>query len=111
MAILCAVAASFIIVINAVFLQSGAHPAPFFANPTALAQPVENRQTMAAAAAQKPPEAAPVRQIGISSQMPQTAAARRNDPIADLIGSSVGPPAAPSARVAAVQRVLAEFVY
>ncbi len=110
-AILCAVAASSIIVINAVFLQSGAHPAPFFANPTALVQPVENRPTMPAAPAQKSSEAVPVRQIVIGSQMPQTAAARRNDPIADLIGSSIGSPAAPSARVAAVQRVLAEFVY
>jgi Putative peptidoglycan binding domain len=111
MAILCAVAASFIIVINAVFLQSGVHPAPFFANPTALMQPVENRPTVAGAPVQKSSETAPVRQTVISSQMPQTAAGRRNDPIADLIRSSASSLVAPSARVAGVQRVLAEFVY
>lgn len=42
-AILCAVAACAIIVVNAMFLQSGSHPAPFFRNPapakSALARP------------------------------------------------------------------------
>jgi Putative peptidoglycan binding domain len=112
MAILCAAAASVIIVVNAAFLQSSAHPARFFVNPNALVQPVENRPTASASAlAQRPTEAAPVRQIVISSRMPQTAAPRRSDPIADLIGSSTGSSAGPSTRVAAVQRALAEFGY
>jgi hypothetical protein len=112
MAILCAAAGSVIIVVNAAFLQSSAHPAPFFVNPRALVQPVDNRPNVSAAALpQRPPEAAPARQTVISSQVRQTAAPRRNDPIADLIGSSAGSSAGPSTRVAAVQRVLAEFGY
>jgi hypothetical protein len=79
-AILAAVAASLVIVINAVFLQSGAHPAPFFANPT------------------KPP----VRAIQLPSKTPTLiAAVRHNDPIADLIG--------PSPRIAALQQALSDF--
>lgn len=35
-AMLAAVSASVVIVVNAVFLQSGSHPAPFFANPARL---------------------------------------------------------------------------
>lgn len=108
MAVLCAAAAIAMIVVNAVFLQSSAHPAPFFVNPNALVQAAENRPTGAASVlAQTPPETAHVRQIVISPQMPRTAAPRRNDPIADLIGSSAGP----SPRVAAVQRALADFGY
>jgi hypothetical protein len=112
MAVLCAAAAIAIIVVNAVFLQSSAHPAPFFVNPNALVQAAENRPTGSASTlAQRPPEAAPVRQIVISPQMPHAAAPRRNDPIADLIGSSAGSSTGPSPRVAAVQRTLADFGY
>jgi Putative peptidoglycan binding domain len=112
MAILCAAAVSIVIVVNAAFLQSSAHPAPFFVNPRALVQPVDSRPTVSAPAfPQRPPEAAPVRQTVISSEVRQTAVPRRNDPIANLIGSSAGSSAGPSTRVAAVQRALAEFGY
>lgn len=109
LAILSAGAACFVIVINAVFLQTGSHPAPFFANPArpqaidtsptsatgapAIAQPRHSEAT----AAVRPP--VPAR--------PQASAVRRNDPIAELIGSSIGSPS----RVLAVQRALAEFGY
>jgi peptidoglycan hydrolase-like protein with peptidoglycan-binding domain len=94
-AILAAAAASLIIVVNAVFLQSGPHPSPFFANSKSL-QVMENNSPKAAApTASLRPAAATV--------VPQPIAARRNDPIAELIG--------PSSRIAAVQRALAEFGY
>jgi hypothetical protein len=114
-AILCASAASLIIIVNAVFLQSGPHPAPFFANPTGLPQVVDNRPTASVPPAprsleMKPPEktveAAPARPAPVL-RTPQAPSARRNDPIGDLIGSS----ATSSLRIAAVQRALAEFGY
>jgi Putative peptidoglycan binding domain len=121
-AILCAAAASLIIVVNAVFLQSGPHPAPFFANPTTLPQLTDNhptatvtavprssletRSSLEARPSEKPVEAMPTRPMP-ASRPPQPPAARRNDPIGDLIGASV----TPSSRIAAVQRVLSDFGY
>ncbi len=100
LAMLGAGALSLLIVVNAVFLQSGAHPAPFFANPTpppATARPHT---------ALKPAALAPTARVPVSARA-QTAAARRNDPIAELISAFVGS----SSRVSAVQRVLSEFGY
>jgi Putative peptidoglycan binding domain len=116
-AILCASAASLIIIVNAVFLQSGQHPAPFFANPTAVPPPAaDNRPTstvtLVPKAAEtrtldKPAEAAPARPAQASRTPPAPPPLRRNDPIGDLIGSS----AALSSRIAAVQRALSDFGY
>lgn len=103
-AILAAAAASLIIVVNAVFLQSGPHPAPFFANPASPPRPAEGRAD-APVIPVKPPEAPAHPAAG--QRTPQPASLRHNDPIADLIGSSIGSPA----RVVAVQRVLSEFGY
>jgi hypothetical protein len=105
-AILGAMAATILIVVNAVFLQSGARPAPFVANPT-LQKPAD--------AAPKPAEQTGPRIIDMSAthtvtapRPPQTVpmpvpSPRRNDPIADLIG--------PSPRIMAVQRVLSNYGY
>jgi hypothetical protein len=102
-AILGATAATILIVVNAVFLQSGARPAPFVANPTVQKQ---------ADAAPKPAEQTGPRIIDMSAThtvvRPQTVpmpvpSPRRNDPIADLIG--------PSPRILAVQRVLSNYGY
>jgi|SRR5579872_2187560 len=109
MAILCASAAGLIIIVNAVFLQSGSHPAPFFANPTRLPQKFNERFTGSGSApagpATRSPEAASMRpaQTAHGAQ----AIARHNDPIADLIAASAASPA----RIMAVQRVLSEFGY
>jgi alpha-beta hydrolase superfamily lysophospholipase len=92
-ALLAAVAVSLIIVVNAMFLQSGMHPAPFFTNPKAPqlaggpgpAEPTSSARPAATAAT------------------PQPAAMRRDDAIADLIG--------PSPRIAAVQRALSDYGY
>jgi len=93
-AIFGAAAASILIVVNALFLQSGSRPAPFFAPPKPqVATGVASSRTDAIVAA-RPLAAVPV---------PQPVAARRDDPIADLIG--------PSPRIAAVQRVLSDYGY
>jgi hypothetical protein len=94
-AILAAAAVSMIIVVNAIYLQSGSHPAPFFAPPKP--SPVVTNSVP------KPAEpSAPVRPV-VTAMAPQPVAIRRNDPIADLI--------APSPRTAAVQRALSDYGY
>jgi len=105
-AILGAMAASLVIVVNAVFLQAGARPAPFFANPAAAPQAAESRPNLAAMNPPKPAEAPPARNV-VAERSLQPVAARRNDPIGDLIGSSVST----SLRVVAVKRVLSAFGY
>ncbi len=85
-AIIGAAAASLIIIVNAVFLQSGSQRAPFVANPTASPQLAESRSEI-------PPSMATLSDTAhapSTQRTPMTAAARRDDPIADLIGSSVG---------------------
>ncbi len=92
-AIIAAGATALVIVINAMFLQSSMQAPPFF----------DTRSPGAKGDALKPANTgSPARPIA-SSPPPQPAAARRNDAIAELIG--------PSPRIAAVQRVLAEFGY
>ncbi len=99
---------SLIIVVNAVFLQTGSHPAPFFANskPVQATGDIGPRAVVIGPAPSAPPAqaapaaAAPSRPAAAPAQ---PVAARRNDPIADLI--------APSSRVIAVQRVLSDYGY
>jgi hypothetical protein len=137
-AILCAGAASLIIVVNAIFLQSGVHPAPFFANPTAAMpghrlsalSPIppapgasaQNLPAQSPAAPGSPSTRAPDRVIDMAparaapaAKTQAAASARRNDPIGDLIGSSAAPSSTASvgssARITAVQRALSEFGY
>jgi Putative peptidoglycan binding domain len=115
LAILGAVAACIVIVVNAVFLQKGSHPAPFFANPIRPPQAIDIAPTAATTATTAPATAlAPPRPAEATAAVrapavprPQAPAARRSDPIAELIGASVGSPA----RVLAVQRALSEFGY
>jgi Putative peptidoglycan binding domain len=111
-ALVTAAALSTIVVVNAVFLQTGSRSAPYFAPPAATLGNVgagsSTGTTIAAAkgdrSAEKPFEqtVAP-RLIAPGAPQPQPVAARRDDPIADLI--------APSPRVAAVQRALSEYGY
>lgn len=93
-AILMAAAASLIIVVNALFLQSGSHPAPFLANPRPP-QIIGGELPRSSAMVPGRPAA--------SAMTPMPVAVRHDDPIADLIG--------PSPRIAAVQRVLSEYGY
>jgi hypothetical protein len=125
-AILCAGAASLIIVVNAIFLQSGVHPAPFFANPTAQTsgnrftalspiQPPPNSQSSTPGSARPPDrviDLAPARPAP-AARTQATTSARHNDPIGDLIGAAPSSTASvgSSARIVSVQRVLSEFGY
>ena len=85
-AIIGAAAANLIIIVNAVFLQSGSQRAPFVANPTAPSPLAESRSDLPTSnSAQNDAARAP-----ISQRTPAPATARRDDPIADLIGSSIG---------------------
>jgi hypothetical protein len=96
-----AVAASLIIVVNAVFLQSRSSFAPFVANPTQQPQVAENRP----AAANKSAEASARPTTG-ARPLP-AASAQRNDPIAQLINTSIDSPS----RIMAVQHALSNFGY
>ena len=108
MAIFAAAAASLIVIFNAVFLQSGPRPAPFIANPVSQPPAVASSPHVAAA-----PTLVSKSAEGVSTRphagqpSAQPVSTRHNDPIGDLIGSSIGP----SSRVMAVQRVLSAFGY
>jgi hypothetical protein len=113
-ALLTAAALSTIVVVNAVFLQTGSRSAPYFAPPAATSSKVSAGSSASAAtaaakgdrSAEKPVEQTTTPRLiapGVVTPQPQTVAARRDDPIADLI--------APSPRVAAVQRALSEYGY
>ena len=92
-AIITAIVTSLIIIINAVVLQHGAHPAPFFATPAPAARDAP-LGTIAPPLARVAPTPRP-----LSSEI----IARPNDPIAQLIGMS--------SRVMAVQRTLSAYGY
>jgi len=110
LAVFGAAAAALVIVVNAVFMQAGAKPAPFVAAPGAIqvqAKPVMQGTLKSADLAPPRAAAAPVLQqamaVPMPVPMPVRAPSRRNDPIADLIG--------PSPRIQAVQRTLSEYGY
>jgi hypothetical protein len=108
-AVLAAGAASLIIIVNAVFLQSGPRQGPFIANPASQPPGVAGPTSAATApiaAASKPADRISAHQLG-RPPTAQPTSARHNDPIGDLIGASIGP----SSRVMAVQRVLSAFGY
>jgi len=85
-AILGAAAASLIIIINAVFLQSGSQRGPFVANVPPPPQVAESRSQIAPSV----PGTGDALRAPVSQQTALPVAGRRNDPIADLIGASVG---------------------
>jgi hypothetical protein len=85
-AILGAAAASLIIIVNAVFLQSGSQRGPFVANLPARPQAAESRSQIAPSG----PGTGDALHAPVSQQAPLPVAARRNDPIGDLIGASAG---------------------
>jgi Putative peptidoglycan binding domain len=103
-AILAAIGGSFIVIVNAAFLQSGMHPLPAFE--TTL-KPLDRRSDSLKPIASKPAtaggQAHPVAASNVSLPEKPTSPARRNDPIADLIN--------PAARIAAMQRALSEYGY
>jgi len=107
LALISAAATSLAIVVNAVFLQKGSHPAPFFGNPSRLPQAADNRSGAASTSTQRPSDALIPARSFADAHTPQVIAVRRNDPIAELIGSSISS----SSRVRAAQRLLSEYGY
>jgi hypothetical protein len=92
-AIIAAVATAFVIIVNAIFLQSSTHAPPFF----------DAKSSTAKSDSLKPfITGTPTRPLA-TSPVPLPVAAPRNDAITELIG--------PSPRIAAVQRALAEYGY
>jgi hypothetical protein len=94
-ALLIALVTSLIIIVNALVLQSGAHPAPFFAAPVPPAP--------AAGAAKGTAALPPVHASATAHPLSSEVAARPNDPIAQFIGMS--------SRIMAVQRALSDYGY
>ena len=102
-AVLAAVGASSIVIVNAMFLQSGVHPMPAFETTLKFADGRSDplKPIPKPALTGGPAHPAPA-SIALPPEKPASLA-RRSDPIADLIG--------PSARIAAVQRALSEYGY
>ncbi len=107
LAIVGAVAASLIIVVNALFLQSHARSAPFVANPTVRPQTADSRSAAPATAGPSTMDVGAARPAVGMRTTPQPVSAHRHDPIAELISASIPAPS----RVIAVQRVLSDFGY
>jgi Putative peptidoglycan binding domain len=112
-AILLGTAMSAVIVVNALYLQTGSRSAPYFTPPVAVPTPavgsLSATQTTAQAAgttAAKPAEQIiAARPVAGGAVAAQPVSARRDDPIADLIAPQ------PSPKVTAVQRALSEYGY
>jgi Putative peptidoglycan binding domain len=108
-ALAAAAALSTIVVVNAVFLQTGSRSAPYFVPPGAAsygtASSAANSASRSFEQGVTPRLIAPGIVTPQPQPQPQPVSARRDDPIADLIAPS------PSPRVAAVQRALSEYGY
>jgi hypothetical protein len=112
LAVFVATALSVAIIVNALFLQSGSHPAPFFANPAPSPAAADIRSALGNAPLGSAPwprqvDPAPTAHLPANTHTTQPASTRHGDPIADLIGSYIGS----TARVTAVQRILSQYGY
>jgi hypothetical protein len=121
-----ALAGAAAIVANALFLQTGPHPAPIFANPVRLAVVAESTNSVSPALPRPRPAefdrpdtdahtvpTTNAKQVAAAKPAAAPAAVpARRDAIAELLDPSVRPPAnIPPNRLAGVQRALAEFGY
>ena len=109
-AILLGTAMSAVIVVNALYLQTGSRSAPYFTPPVASASapagaPVGATQATGTTAARPAEQDIAARPVAGAAIAAQPVSARRDDPIADLIAPQ------PSPRVTAVQRALSEYGY
>lgn len=100
-AIIAAIATAFVIVVNAIFLQSSTHAPPLLDAKSSAAKSDSLKPLITGTPAR--PLATATATVPVPVPAPQPIAVRRNDAIAELIG--------PSPRIAAVQRALAEFGY
>lgn len=118
-AVVVAVAMSAVVVVNALYLQSGSRSARYFTPPLVAAPgsagSAASRATQVTAqisaqvtgttAARTSEQTIAAHPIANAAMAPQPVSARRDDPIADLIAPQ------PSPRVTAVQRALSEYGY
>jgi hypothetical protein len=115
-AILLGAVMSAVIVVNALYLQTGSRSAPYFTPPVAASAPAGAPLSVAQASAQIGAQATgttaakPAEQIIATRPVggaiaAQPVSVRRDDPIADLIAPQ------PSPKVTAVQRALSEYGY
>ena len=103
-----AVVAVLAIVVNALFLQAGRHPAPMFASP--VTRPLTSAPPKVAAVATEAVSLLPKpRPSDADAQVDE--APKSDDPVGHLVRATSTPPAASSSRVAAVQRALTDFGY
>jgi Putative peptidoglycan binding domain len=119
-ALLVATSLSGVIVVNALYLQTGSRSAPYFTPPVASAsRPAvatasgsagatqATAQVTGTTASKQAEQIIATRPVASAAIAPQPVSARRgDDPIADLIA-----PPQPSPRVTAVQRALSEYGY
>ena len=98
-------AASVVIIANAVFLQIGPHPTPFFANPTTPPQAADGRSTLCGGHARSPRKHSPPPVSPPANTAGHLGATQRSDRRSDRVGHRH------AGRVMAVQRVLSEFGY
>lgn len=101
LAIFTAFAASLIIVVNALFFQSGPHPSPFSIDPAPLSSALDNVRPKPVEPAPPLPPPAP-HSVEVTRTTPPVSS-RRSDPIAQLIGQS--------SQILAVQRALSQYGY
>jgi hypothetical protein len=104
LAIFTAFAASLIIVVNALFFQSGPHPSPFSINPAPLSSAVDEvpPKPLQPPSAQSPAPLGATHNVEVTRTTPPVPS-RRNDPIAQLIGQT--------SQIVAVQRALSQYGY
>jgi hypothetical protein len=102
LAIFTAFAASLIIVINALFLQSGPHPSPFSISSAPLTSALDDARPKAVEPAPAAAPPAATHNVEVTRTAPLVPS-RRSDPIAQLIGQS--------SQVLAVQRALSQYGY
>lgn len=118
-ALLVATSLSAVIVVNALYLQTGSRSAPYFTPPVASASGSAHGTAIASAgsvpaaaqvtgttASKQTEQIIATRPVASAAVKPQPVSARPDDPIADLIA-----PPQPSPRVTAVQRALSEYGY
>jgi hypothetical protein len=113
-AVVVATALSAVIVVNALYLQTGSRSAPYFTPPGAAAAATSGAlasassgpgQTTGATSPKPAEQIVATRPVASTAIAPQPVSVRRDDPIADLIAPQ------PSPRVTAVQRALSEYGY
>ncbi len=113
-AILAAAVMSTIVVVNAVYLQTGSRSAPYFTPPVSTAGTATgsmassspgSSQITGTAPAKPAEQVIATRPVATNAVTAQPVSARRDDPIADLIAPQSSP------RITAVQRALSEYGY